>query len=400
MRDILPRTAQRFEHIRRTVKGILELSGYRRIQTPVIEHKELYASKLQSVSEVFGMEMYGFYDRLSDKHLVLRPENTASIARAVADHSLLHNDPVRLWYDEPMFRRERHQKGRYRQFYQIGVEALGFGDIGIEAELLMLCRKILIALGLKGVELQLNTLGSQVDRPSYEDCLLRYLSAHSQCFCSHPKVSIVRPLKVLDTKMTPQKEIVKCAPNIYGYLSYNSLWRFSALLKTLEEQGVTFNVAPSLVRGIDYYDHTVFEWQLERSNRTLVAGGRYDGLMKLFGNDPKGCGWALGLDRLEEVSTTSSVSYVDVVILYTNLFEWRVAQSIRRELETFNLVVTLRPKRNLGRTRGKILRLGGNYLVYMLPTRIDDIDIRTDPCTTLSRLEDIVSYVLSDMKLP
>lgn len=394
MRDILPALALRLEHIRKSVRGTLELWGYQRIRTPALECGALYTSKVRSSSDVFNKEMFSLNDQQGNRLSTLRPENTASVVRAVTANNLLSEGPRRLWYDEPMFRRERNQKGRYRQFYQLGVEALGFRGIGIESELIVLGKKVLDAFVLNQMELRLNTIGTRPDRAVYQGRLIEYLSSHCRHLRSQSKNLGVSPLRILDSKSEAVQEVVRCCPEIYDSLGSQPLLRFSTLLRILREQAITFEISPTLVRGIDYYDGTVFEWNLRSSGQSLVAGGRYDSLVRRFGSDAGGCGWALGLERLEEASTLGLGLYTDVHILYANQFEWKIANNLRKELETANLVVVLRPRRNLVRTRGKALQLGSHFLIHMLPDCTQEVRSGTDSAACHTHLRNVASDVL------
>lgn len=365
----MPVTAIRFEHLRKVISSILNLNGYQKLQTPVLERKALYVNKIQSSSDAFGKEMYCFHDKLSNCHLTLRPENTASVVRAVIANKPPCSRPKRLWYDEPMFRRERHQRGRYRQFFQIGVEALGLRGIEIETELIVLGGRILEALSIRDLKLQLNTIGSDIERQAFGVLLLEYFKNHEAPLNSYNRRLLLRwPLKILDCKDPSLKEIIWCSPPLYNFLNSTSLLRFSKLQKGLQDQSLSFQTSPLLIRGLDYYDHTVFEWCQEGSGRSLIAGGRYDGLVRLFGSNVGGCGWALGLERAEEASVLGPKPYSDVLILYSDPNEWEVANSIKKELDLFNLITIIRPKRNLNRLREKASEQGSNFLVYMLPT--------------------------------
>ncbi|AGO28314.1 histidyl-tRNA synthetase [Candidatus Tremblaya phenacola PAVE] len=400
MRDIMPETAIRFERIRRVISSIMNLNGYQKLQTPVLEHEALYVNKIQSSADAFGKEMYCFHDKLSNCHLTLRPENTASVVRAIITNKAPSSSLKRLWYDEPMFRRERHQRGRYRQFFQIGVEALGLKGIEIETELIVLGGKVLDALSIGGLTLQLNTIGSEIERQAFSAHLLEFFKNHEAPLNFHNRRLLISwPLKILDCKEPSLKEIVWCSTPIYNFLTSTSLLRFSKLQKGLQDQSLPFQTSPLLIRGLDYYDHTVFEWCQKGSGRSLIAGGRYDGLVRLFGSNVGGCGWALGLERAEEASTLGPQPYSDVLILYSDLDEWEVANSIKKELEPFNLITILRPKKNLKRLRLKALEQGSNFLVYMLSS-VRPSDKKGRPyADPFSDADSVVGEVLRNLPL-
>jgi histidyl-tRNA synthetase len=302
MRDILPEQTPLWQYLEDRVRGVLEGYGYREIRMPILEMTELFKRSIGEVTDIVEKEMYTFDDRNGDS-LTLRPEGTAGCVRAGIEHGLFHNQVQRLWYQGPMFRHERPQKGRFRQFHQIGVETYGMVGPDIDAEIILITRRIWQSLGLlDGLELQINTLGTAEERAAYRDRLVEYLSAHKEQL---DEDSVRRlqsnPLRILDSKNPQMAELIAGAPSLMDYLGEESQQHFDTLLATLDAAGVNYVVNPRLVRGLDYYARTVFEWVTERlgAQGTVCAGGRYDGLVEqLGGRSTPAIGFAMGVERL------------------------------------------------------------------------------------------------------
>ena len=366
MRDLLPPQSERLDCIRRSVSKALMLGGFRRLQTPVLEKLSLYTIGSASSLEIHSRETFNFIERLSREHLVMRPDNTVPIVRAAENHNLCCGEPERLWYDEPMFRRERNQKGRYRQFHQIGVEVLGAPGIEVEAELLSLGNKILKELGLHQAELRLNSIGSCSDRTIYEGKLASYLIKHLDPIEWGPKRQPSGLVRLLDSKHPSTQEVVLTSPELHSFFCEGSLNRFYGLQNILKALNISFSLDPCLVRGLDYYDHTVYEWYEHKgAPQALGAGGRYDRLLNRFSINSTGCGWALGLERIEETNTYCAPAYVDVYILYSNVQEWKCGLAVKRILEDFNLVTVLCPHKWSKRTRRRCMERDGALAVIM-----------------------------------
>lgn len=302
MNDVLPDEAARWLWFEEVVAAWFARYGYRYLRTPLLEHTALFRRAIGEVTDIVEKEMYTFTDALNDESLTLRPEATASTVRAAIEHSLLHDGPRRLWYRGPMYRHERPQKGRYREFHQFGAEALGFEGPDVDAELIAMCAALWKELGLEGIRLELNTIGSAAERAAYRADLVRHLERHeSQLDADARRRLHANPLRVLDSKNPAVQEVVATAPAMMGYLGEASLAHFEGLQRLLRASGIEFTVNARLVRGLDYYNLTVFEWITDRlgAQGTVCGGGRYDGLFAQLGGKPTpGVGFAAGIERL------------------------------------------------------------------------------------------------------
>jgi histidyl-tRNA synthetase len=302
MNDILPDEADRWEALEALLRRWLRSYGYRNIRTPLLEHTGLFRRAIGEATDIVEKEMYSFEDALNGEQLTLRPEATASTVRAALEHSLVYGGPQRLYYFGPMFRHERPQKGRYRQFHQVGAEALGFAGPDVDAEMVIMCARLWRALGLTDVRLELNCLGESSERAAYREALVCYLeSREAELDDDSRRRMRTNPLRVLDSKNPDMKAVVAEAPKITSHLGDRSRAHFDSLQATLREQGVEYRLNPCLVRGLDYYNLTVFEWVTDRlgAQGTVCAGGRYDGLFEQLGGKPQpACGWAMGMERL------------------------------------------------------------------------------------------------------
>ena len=302
MNDVLPDEAQLWEFFEDTVRDWLRAYGYRNLRTPILEKTDLFVRSIGEVTDIVEKEMYTFVDALSGESLALRPEGTAACVRAVIEHNLLYAGPQRLWYWGPMFRHERPQKGRFRQFHQVGVEALGFPGSDIDAEHLAMCARLWRALGIDGIELDLNTLGDAQSRARYRRRLVHYLESHERRLDADSKRRLqANPLRVLDSKNPEMAELLAGAPKLADDLDEVSLRSFEDLQGLLRESGVAFRINSRLVRGLDYYNGAVYEWVCDRlgAQNAVCAGGRYDALVEQIGGKPApACGFALGIERL------------------------------------------------------------------------------------------------------
>ncbi|MCK5897271.1 MAG: histidine--tRNA ligase [Cocleimonas sp.] len=301
MHDILPSQSASWQYLEATVRALFNSYGYRELRTPIIEPTELFSRGIGEVTDIVEKEMYTFADRNGDS-LSMRPEGTASCVRAGIQHGLLHNQQQRIWYTGPMFRHERPQKGRYRQFYQAGIETYGVATPDIDAEVIAVGARLWKQLGLNNIQLQLNTLGSDEARQTYREVLIEYFSAHHDQLDEDSQRRLHKnPLRILDTKNPALKEIVTNAPNLMEYLDDDSKLHFEGLCARLDILEIDYTINPRLVRGIDYYNRTVFEWVTAElgAQGTICAGGRYDGLVKqLGGRATPACGFGIGLERL------------------------------------------------------------------------------------------------------
>ena len=304
MNDLLPEAVVRWQRIEAAARGVLAAYGYREIRLPLVEKTELFARSIGSLTDIVEKEMYTFEDR-NGEMLTLRPEGTAGCVRAGIENGLLHNQVQRLWYAGAMFRHERPQKGRYRQFHQIGVEAFGVDTPDIDAELILLCARLWRALGIRGLTLELNSLGTPEARAAYRRTLVAYLERHRSALDEDSQRRLEKnPLRVLDSKNPAMQEIIHGAPSLTQHLDDASRTHFERLCGYLSSAGVTYTLNPRLVRGLDYYTRTVFEWTTDRlgAQSAVCAGGRYDGLVELLGGQATpAAGFALGLERLAEL---------------------------------------------------------------------------------------------------
>jgi histidyl-tRNA synthetase len=305
MNDILPADAPLWELFENTVETVLKSYGYQKIVTPIVEETGLFARAIGAVTDIVEKEMYSFEDSMNGDQLTLRPEGTASVVRAVVEHNMAYDGPKRLWYKGPMFRHERPQRGRYRQFFQFGAEAIGFAGPDIDAELIMLCRRLWDDLGLSNIRLELNSIGNAEERQRHRADLIAYFEANASLLDAEAQRRLhANPLRILDTKNPAMQDLVNGAPKLLDYLGGESLAHFEGLKKLLDANNVQYTVNPRLVRGLDYYNRTVFEWVTDElgSQGTVCAGGRYDPLIETFGGKPTpGIGFAMGMERLIEL---------------------------------------------------------------------------------------------------
>jgi len=305
MNDILPADAPLWELFENTAETILKSYGYQKIVTPIVEETGLFKRAIGAVTDIVEKEMYSFTDSMNGDELTLRPEGTASVVRAVLEHNLVYDGPKRLWYKGPMFRHERPQRGRYRQFFQFGAEAVGFAGPDIDAELIMLCRRLWDDLGLSNVRLELNSIGNAEERLRHRADLITYFESHEAILDAEAKRRLhSNPLRILDTKNPAMQEMVNGAPQLLSYLGEESLAHFNGVKRLLDRNNVQYTVNPRLVRGLDYYNRTVFEWVTDElgSQGTICAGGRYDPLIEQFGGKATpGVGFAMGIERIIEL---------------------------------------------------------------------------------------------------
>jgi histidyl-tRNA synthetase len=305
MHDILPSQVHTWQWVEEHIRLLTANYGYEEIRTPIVEATELFARAVGDDTDIVSKEMYTFDDRNGDS-LTLRPEATASCVRAAIQHGLLHNQTQRLWYTGPMFRHERPQKGRTRQFYQLGVEAFGFPGPDIDVEILCMTRLFLQRLGvLEKVRLEINTLGMPAERAQYREALITYFKQHENKLDEDSKKRLTsNPLRILDSKNPELKDVIANAPSILDYLSEASKQYFDELCEMLDALNFKYTINPRLVRGLDYYTHLVFEWITDElgAQGTVCAGGRYDNLVELIGGkSTPGVGFSLGLERLIEI---------------------------------------------------------------------------------------------------
>ncbi len=322
MHDILPEQSPLWQFLEDQVRGVLDGYGYREMRTPILEMTELFKRSIGEVTDIVEKEMYTFEDRNGDS-LTLRPEGTASCVRAGIENGLFHNQVQRIWYRGPMFRHERPQKGRYRQFYQIGAETYGLVGPDIDIEIILITSRFWKRLGLDDLELQINTLGTSEERAAYRELLVDYLSARREQLDEDSLRRLdSNPLRILDSKNPAMSELIAGAPSLMDHLGEESRAHFQALCDGLDLAGVAYVINPRLVRGLDYYARTVFEWVTDRlcAQGTVCAGGRYDGLVEQLGGKPTpAIGFAMGSERLiallEEAETPPRTPELDAYLV-------------------------------------------------------------------------------------
>jgi histidyl-tRNA synthetase len=353
MNDILPDVSGTWCHLETVVRDIVQSYGYAEIRLPLLEHTELFRRSIGEVTDIVEKEMYTFDDR-NGESLTLRPEATASVVRAGITNGMLHNQRQKLWTSGPMFRYEKPQKGRYRQFYQFDVEALGFEGPDVDAELIIMCARMWQALGLSRLTLEINSLGTAESRTRYRETLVEYFSSvKSQLDEDSIRRLEQNPLRILDSKNPEMQEIVAAAPVMVDFLDEESAEHFQELKALLDAAGVAYTVNPRLVRGLDYYSRTVFEWVTDAlgSQGAVCSGGRYDGLVEKLGGRPTpAVGWAMGIERLValyeacggEAPPTDADVYIVAVGDKTLEAAFALAERLRDE------VIGIRVELNLG----------------------------------------------------
>lgn len=343
MNDLLPADAPLWEAFEARAIDVLRAYGYEQIRTPIVEYTALFTRGIGEVTDIVEKEMYSFVDQLNGEQLTLRPEATASVVRACIEHNLLYDTPRRLWYAGPMFRHERPQRGRYRQFHQVGAEALGFAGPDVDAEQILLLKRLWEALEVGPVRLQINSLGDSEERARHRAALIDYLESHAELLDADARRRLhSNPLRILDTKNPAMQALVADAPRITDYLGVQSRAHFERLQELLTAGGVEFSINPRLVRGLDYYNLTVYEWITERlgAQGTICGGGRYDPLIEMLGGRPApSCGFAIGVERvielLRETGRQAARPVCDVYVLHqgggTYFAALRAAEQLRDE---------------------------------------------------------------------
>jgi histidyl-tRNA synthetase len=305
MNDLLPAEAARWEWLEGEFRSLLAAYGYRNMRSPIVEPTALFVRGIGEVTDIVEKEMYTFTDRLNGDELALRPEFTAGLLRAVIEHNALYDGPLRIWSMGPVFRHERPQKGRYRQFHQLDVEALGFPGPDVDAEVILMTRALLKRLGLQegsDILLEINSLGEPAERAAHREALVAYLELHAEQLDEDARRRLhTNPLRVLDTKNPALQALVEAAPKLMDFLGPESVAHLQGVRAVLDAAGLAYRINPRLVRGLDYYNLTVFEWVTPHlgSQATVCGGGRYDGLIAQLGGKPSpGIGFGLGIERL------------------------------------------------------------------------------------------------------
>src|SRR6195952_3283526 len=351
MNDILPPESARWEWFEHPARSVLQRYGYQNLMTPIVEPTALFVRGIGEVTDIVEKEMYSFEDSMNGDRLTLRPEFTAGIVRAVIEHNALYNGPLRLWSTGPLFRHERPQKGRYRQFHQLDVEALGFTGPDVDAEQILLTRTLLRELGLKegaDVRLEINSLGQPPERQAHRAALVAYLEQRADQLDDDARRRLhSNPLRILDTKNPGMQALVEAAPRIEDFLGDASRAHFDGVKARLDDAGVAFRVNPRLVRGLDYYNLTVFEWITDAlgAQGTVCGGGRYDPLVEMLGGKAApACGFAIGMERILELMRAAQnldEALCDVYLVHQGEPAARLAMKVAEGLRTVGLDVVV-----------------------------------------------------------
>lgn len=378
MNDILPPDSARWEWLEGKVRTLMDRYSYRNIRTPIVEPTALFVRGLGEVTDIVEKEMYSFEDRLNGEHLSLRPEATAGVVRAVSENSMLYDGGKRLYYMGPMFRHERPQRGRYRQFHQIGAEALGFPGAEVDAELILLANSLWRELGLQGVRLELNSLGQPQERQAHRAALIAYLEQHSESLDEEARRRLhSNPLRILDTKNPGLQAIVNAAPRLIDFLGPESLAHFDRVKAILDANGVAWTLNPRLVRGMDYYNLTVFEFVTDQlgSQGTICGGGRYDYLMEQVGGKAApAVGWALGVERVLELLKEQDKAAIslapDVYAVVPSISSLPVAMRTIEQLRVLGLSIQMHASASadgsMGSMKSQFKRADGSGAAYAL----------------------------------
>ena len=395
MNDVLPPQSAHWEWLEQQVREVMARFAYRNIRTPIVEPTGLFVRSLGEVTDVVEKEMYSFEDKLNGEALTLRPENTAGVVRAVVENNLLYEGGKRLYYMGPMFRHERPQRGRYRQFHQVGAEALGFAGAHVDAELILLAHSLWQQLGMRDVRLEINSLGQPDERKAHREALIRHFEAHAELLDEDGKRRLLsNPLRILDTKNPAMKPVVESAPRLLDFLGVSSLQAFETLQAILRSNGVAFTINPRLVRGLDYYNLTVFEFITESlgAQGTICAGGRYDGLIEQVGGKPApGVGWAMGVERvlelLKEQNLLPEVPVPDAYAVIPDMASLPVAMQAIQQLRMAGVAVQMHASATaeLGSFKSQFKKADGSGARYALVFGADEV---AEGCVTVKSLRD------------
>ena len=384
MNDILPGESAKWEWLEGIVRNLMARYAYRNIRTPIVEPTALFVRGLGEVTDIVEKEMYSFEDRLNGEALTLRPESTAGVVRAVVEHNMLYEGGKRLYYMGPMFRHERPQRGRYRQFHQIGAEVLGFQGPEIDAEVILLAHDLWQAIGLKDVRLELNSLGQPPERLAHRAALITHFEKHQAVLDEDAKRRLyTNPLRILDTKNPAMKEVVESAPQLMSFLGEVSLAHFNALRQILDANGVQYSLNPRLVRGMDYYNLTVFEFITDQlgSQGTVCGGGRYDYLIEQVGGKPApAVGWALGIERvlalLEEQGVQLPNAVPDAYAIVPDANSLPLVLKYLRQLRALGVNVQMHAGsgEGVGSMKSQFKKADGSGAAYALIFGVDELN--------------------------
>jgi histidyl-tRNA synthetase len=349
MNDILPDESGRWQRLEEIVASWARSYGYAQIRTPIVEPTALFSRGLGLVTDIVEKEMYSFEDSLNGEQLTLRPEMTAGVVRAVIEHNLLYDGPKRLWYMGPMFRHERPQRGRYRQFHQIGVEALGFSGPDVDVEVIAMCQRLWDDLGLRDISLQINSIGDAAERARHRTDLIAHFEKYQDSLDADGRRRLQsNPLRILDSKNAAMQPVIESAPRLLDYLEAPAREHFEGVKAGLADLGIAAQINPRLVRGMDYYNRTVFEWVTDKlgAQATVCGGGRYDPLVEMLGGKPApACGFAIGMERLLDLAGQGggleADSTVDVYVVNSGAGTGSVALRASEQLRAAGLDVLM-----------------------------------------------------------
>jgi histidyl-tRNA synthetase len=350
MNDLLPADAAQWAHLDHVLRDLTRAYGYEFLRTPIVEATAVFQRGIGEVTDIVEKEMYSFEDRLNGEQLTLRPEGTAALVRSVIENNLLYEGPKRLWYTGPMFRHERPQRGRYRQFHQFGVEALGFAGPDIDAEIILMGQRLWDELGLKGVRLEINSLGQADERAKHRAALVTYFEKNKAQLDEDSKRRLLsNPLRILDSKNPEMQTLIEGAPKLLDFLGEQSLAHFNAVQALLKANNIPCKINPRLVRGLDYYNLTVFEWVTDElgAQGTIAGGGRYDPLIeRMGGKAAPACGWAMGMERVLELMSVSgslpeAQTQCDIFVLHQGGETLTAAMIIAERLRSAGIDVIL-----------------------------------------------------------
>ncbi len=400
MNDILPPDSARWEWFEDTVRALMRRYGYQNVRTPIVEPTALFVRGLGEVTDIVEKEMYSFIDSMNGDALTLRPENTAGVVRAAIEHNLLYDGPKRLFYIGPMFRHERPQRGRYRQFHQVGVEALSFAGPEVDAEVILMCRSLWRDLGLTDVRLEINSLGQPDERLVHRAALIAHFEAHREQLDADALRRLhSNPLRILDSKNPALRGIVEAAPKLIDFLGAASLKHLAGVRAALDAAGQPYTISPRLVRGMDYYNLTVFEWITDRlgAQGTLCGGGRYDPLVEMLGGKPApGIGWGMGIERvldlLAELGIQPPPAPPDVYCIVPDAAHAPAALAVAETLRAAGLAVVMHAagKDGQGGMKSQFKRADASGAAFALIFGADEIaagevgvkPLRATPATT------------------
>ena len=350
MNDLLPADAAQWAHLDHVLRDLTRAYGYEFLRTPIVEATAVFQRGIGEVTDIVEKEMYSFEDRLNGEQLTLRPEGTAALVRSVIENNLLYEGPKRLLYTGPMFRHERPQRGRYRQFHQFGVEALGFAGPDIDAEIILMGQRLWDELGLKGVRLEINSLGQADERAKHRAALVAYFEKNkAQLDEDSGRRLLSNPLRILDSKNPEMQTLIEGAPKLLDFLGEQSLAHFNAVQALLKANNIPCKINPRLVRGLDYYNLTVFEWVTDElgAQGTIAGGGRYDPLIeRMGGKAAPACGWAMGMERVLELMSVSgslpeAQTQCDIFVLHQGGETLTAAMIIAERLRSAGIDVIL-----------------------------------------------------------